>query len=96
MVWDVIHLYMSYVCIFVFIYNYIVLVSVYSPLIDTQDGVTSLMLAASEGRTDVVEELIRQGGDVNVQDKVRCLRGYCRQWSRREEVSWRCECVPVG
>ena len=53
------------------------------------------MLAAGMGRTDVVEELIGRGTDVNVQDKVICLRGYCRQWSRREEVSWRWECVPV-
>ena len=36
------------------------------------------MEAAREGRTDVVEELIRRGTDVNVQNEVRCLRGYCR------------------
>ena len=54
------------------------------------------MLAAGMGRTDVVEELIGRGSDVNVQDKVRCLREYCRQWSRREEVLWRWECVAVG
>ena len=54
------------------------------------------MWAAGEGRADVVEELIGRGADVNAQDKVRCLRRYCRQWSRREEVSWRREYVPVG
>ena len=54
------------------------------------------MWAAENGRTDVVEELIGRGAGVNAQDKVRCLRGYCRQWSRREEVSWRWKCVPVG
>ena len=43
------------------------------------------MLAAEEGRTDVVEELIGWGANVNAKDKVRCLRGYCRQWSRREK-----------
>ena len=64
-------------------------------IIDTQDGLTPLMLAAGMGRIDVVEELTGRGADVNVQDKVRCLRGYCRQWSRREEVSWKWECVPV-
>ena len=54
------------------------------------------MLAAQYGKTDVVEELISRGGDVNAQDKVRCLRGYYRQWSRRERVWWRWECVSVG
>ena len=37
------------------------------------------MMAAEKGRTDVVEELVGRGTDVNAQDKVRCLRGYCRQ-----------------
>ena len=54
------------------------------------------MWAAEKGRTDVVEELIGRGAHVNAQDKVRCLREYCRQWNRREEVSWRWKCVPVG
>ena len=36
------------------------------------------MLAAGEGRTDVVVELIERGGDVDAQDKVRCFRGYIR------------------
>ena len=31
------------------------------------------MRAARYGRTDVVEELIKRGGDVNAQDKVRYL-----------------------
>ena len=44
------------------------------------------MMAAGCGGTDVVEELISRGGDVNAHDKVRCLRGYYRQWSRREGV----------
>ena len=42
------------------------------------------MLAAIEGRTDVVEELIRWRADVNARDKVRCLSGFFRQWCRRE------------
>ena len=71
-------------------------VHVHSPLIHIQEGESPLMFAAGKGRTDVVEELIRQGGDVNAQNVVRCLRGYYRQWSRRDEVSWRLECVPVG
>ena len=37
------------------------------------------MEAASEGKTDVVEELIELGADVNVQDEVRCLKCY-RVW----------------
>ena len=49
------------------------------------------MEAVRDGRTDVVEELISKGGDVNAHDEVRCLRGYHRQWSRREEVWWRWE-----
>ena len=36
------------------------------------------MLAAGEGRTDVVVELIERGGDVEAQDEVRCFRGYIR------------------
>ena len=40
------------------------------------------MHAAAWGRTDVVEELIKRGADMNAQEKVRCLRGYCKQWSR--------------
>ena len=70
-------------------------VYIYTPLIDTQCGLTSLMLASGMGRTDVMEELIGRGADVNAQTEVRCLRGYSRQCSRREEVSWRWECVPV-
>ena len=52
-----------------------VCVHVHCPLIDTQDGRTPLMQAAAHGRTDVVEELIKRGADMNAQDKVRCLRG---------------------
>ena len=49
----------------------------HSPLIDAQWGDTPLIDAARQGRTDVVEELIRRGTDVNVQNEVRYLRGYC-------------------
>ena len=70
-------------------------VYMYTLLIDTQWGRTPLLWAARYGRTDVVEELISREGDVNAHDEVRCLRGYYRQWSRRERVCWRWECVPV-
>ena len=72
-----------------------VCVHVHCPLIDTQDGLTPLMYAAALGRTDVVEELIKRGADMNAQDKVRCLRGYCKQWSRWCEVCWRWGYVTV-
>ena len=54
------------------------------PLIDTQFGRTPLTIAAEDGKTDVVKELVRRGADVNAQDKVRCLRGCSRHWKRRE------------
>ena len=50
----------------------------HSPLIDTQGKRTPLMLAAGEGRTDVVVELIERGGDIEAQDLVRYFRGYIR------------------
>ena len=50
----------------------------HSPLIDTQEKRTPLMLAAREGRTDVVLELIGRGGDIEAQDVVRCFRGYIK------------------
>ena len=50
----------------------------HSPFIDTQRKRTPLMLAAGEGRTDVVVELIERGGDVQAQDEVRCFRGYIK------------------
>ena len=44
---------------------------IHSPLIDTQLGETPLMLAAINGNTDIVEELIRRKADVNAHNTVR-------------------------
>ena len=40
-------------------------------LLDAQDGVTGIMVAARNGHKDVVELLISCGADVNHQNKVR-------------------------
>ena len=37
----------------------------------TQDGVSALMFAAMEGKTEVVVELVKAGANVDMQDKVR-------------------------
>ena len=38
--------------------------------VTAQSGETALMLAASLGRTDVVVELVRGGGNLDLQNKV--------------------------
>ena len=37
----------------------------------TQNGVSALMFAAMEGKTEVVVELVKAGANVDMQDKVR-------------------------
>ena len=53
-------------------------------LLNAQDGVTAIMVAAQNGHEDVVKLLISSGADVNHQDKVRidlyfltCSSLYC-------------------
>ena len=38
----------------------------------TQDGMSALMRAASEGHTAVVQELVKSGATLDIQNKVCC------------------------
>ena len=38
----------------------------------TQDGDTALMMAAREGRTEVVSLLLKAGANTDLQNKVKC------------------------
>ena len=42
----------------------------------TQDGDSPLMMAASNGRTEVVALLVKAGANTDLQNKVSCMGGY--------------------
>ena len=42
----------------------------------TQDGDSPLMMAASNGRTEVVALLVKAGANTDLQNKVSCMSGY--------------------
>ena len=41
----------------------------------TQDGDSALMIAAREGRTEVVSLLLEAGANIHIQNKVECVHG---------------------
>ena len=45
----------------------------------TQDGDSPLMMAAREGRTEVVSLLLMAGANLDLQNKVKCKR-ICIRW----------------
>ena len=45
----------------------------------TQDGYTALMMAAREGKTDIVSLLLEAGANTDLQNKVKCQCVVCLQ-----------------
>lgn len=55
---------------------------------DKQDGKTALIKAANKGHEDIVEKLISHGVDVNVKDKVICIKYLHISTVSRYDVIW--------
>ena len=52
----------------------------------TQDGDSPLMMAAREGRTEVVSLLLKAGANIDLQNKVKCQKIYTRWFDFRGSV----------